>query len=212
MSNRKVRKVLLSYEMVSLDEEEFNEEDRRLTSDFEQDFELELLYLKELEKPISKEELPFEPQEKPVPEVDPEVAVLQALLKPLHRQMVAALHPDLNGDGFLEQFQQFQLAWDTGDFGTVISLAASLRIPFELSEKAVKALEARVGRLSARIASGKKTARWFWGGSQKNDKARNAIVQSLGIDPNKFEEWKSRRKSEDVTVASHKIKMLTFSG
>jgi hypothetical protein len=216
MSSRKVRKVLLSYEMVSLDKEEFEEEDRKLTTEFEHDFELELLYLKDQEKPVAIEELPFEPQEVAIPEIDPEDAALPSLLKPLHRQLVAALHPDINGNEFLDRVQQFQVAWDSGDFGFVISMALSLRISVELSEEAMKALEDRVGRLNVRISSGKKTARWFWGSSQKSDNNRQAIVRSLGIDANKFEIWKAERaskpkNSEINSEESKKIRMLTVS-
>lgn len=198
MSKRKIRKVLLSFEMASIEREEFKEEDEEFKSLFEEEFELELAFLEELEAlhlaaPEATESEIQVDVEKPL---DPEVEELQQMLKPLHRAIVAKLHPDINGPSTVLQFQEFQSAWEEGDFAHVISVAVRFGIADGLDDKTLITLEARAAKMAARVSSGKKTARWFWGSSDRNEKKRDMVVHSLGINTVDFEAWKAVRKKE----------------
>lgn len=199
MSKRKIRKVLLSFEMASIEREEFNEEDEEFKNLFEHDFELELAFLKELEAQRlaaleAVESKVHVDVEKPV---DPEIEELQQMLKPLHRAIVAKLHPDINGPSTVSEFQEFQSAWETGDFAHVVSIAVRFGITDGLDDKSLAALEVRAAKMSAKVSNGKKTARWFWGSSDRNERKRDMVVHSLGINAADFEVWKASRKKEE---------------
>lgn len=200
MIKRKIRKVLLSFEMASIERDEFSEEDEEFKALFEQNFELELAFLKELETQRSAAAEAIESDiyvdvEKPV---DPEIEALQQMLKPLHRAIVAKLHPDINGLSTVSEFQDFQSAWEEGDFAHVISVAVRFGIADGLDDKTLIALEARAAKMAARVSSGKKTARWFWGSSDRNEKKRAMVMHSLGINAADFKAWKVVRKKEEV--------------
>lgn len=211
MSKRKIRKVLLSFEMVSIEKEEFGEDDERFKQMFEQDFELEIAYLKEIEEQRQAAAGAVESDvqvdvEKPV---DPEVEELHKLLKPLHRAIVARLHPDINGPSTVQEFQEFQSAWDTGEFSIVISIAVRLGITDGLDDESMAALEARAAKMSQKISGGKKTARWFWGSSGRSDKNRESVVQSMGINKADFEAWKSKRTEDEKSIVRpNQLKLL----
>jgi len=157
--SKKIKKILLLTDLVKIEEQEFEESDKKYALEFQKDFQKENKYLK-------KEEL-----------------------KKLHKQLVKVTHPDLNKTNDDEEFKRIQKAYDDGDGPALLKEAVDRELPIKVSDETFKNMKKSLEIRRKLIASNQKKVSWLWCQSDKSDQLRNRIRQIMGIDKTTFKEW-----------------------
>lgn len=187
---RKFRKIVLKSEVLSIEEEEFNEADLEYLKQFNEDFKDEIAFLSRLAGPDNPP--PSPPAETCEDESSSQVD--RAHLKPLHKELAVALHPDLNPDLGDEDFKRMQEAYENGDVATLIRYASENGVEVELDDESLEKIENQISSRRHDIkAAMKDMVRWVWGSSDKNQSLREQIWQVMNVNPQAFEEWKKNK-------------------
>ena len=189
--SRKFRKIILKSEVALLEEEEFDDKFESYGPEFDQDFQQEIAFLKDKEKPKPEQETQqvSEDEENEIPE-----KVSYEFLKSLHRELARVLHPDLNKHADDDDFKKMQAAYESGDAATLVSMAADYNIQIDFKDEDLDKIEKQIELKNEKIKKGKKTCRWVWCSSDKNDVIKTMIRSSLGIDEEEFQEWLTKNK------------------
>lgn len=108
-------------------------------------------------------------------------------IKKLYRALARATHPDLTGDP--ELFKQIQIAYESGDVISLLSLALTCEIEVELTEKETHQIQELIDAQKASFEQIKSTISWAWALSDKDQAMRMKIQECLGIDPKEFSAW-----------------------
>ena len=184
--SRKFRKIILKSEVALLEEEEFDDKFESYGPEFDQDFQQEIQFLKEKQEPEPEqpgEQIP-EDEEREIPE-----KVSYQFLKSLHRELARVLHPDLNKDANDDEFKKMQAAYESGDAAVLISMASDYNIEIDFEDEDLDKIEQQIELKNEKIKKGKKSCRWVWCSSDKNDIIKSMIRSSLGINEEEFQEW-----------------------
>ena len=133
--NRNLKKLLLQSQLLSIEEQDCVELDEKYAAEFSIDFQQELALSK-----IKKSE----------EDKQPKSFVSSRTLKKMHRKLARATHPDVNAAGL--PFSDVQDAYEKGDSGKMLSIAADLDVDISLTEKEMasltKQLEAKKKKLN----------------------------------------------------------------
>ena len=172
--NRKLKKLLLQSQLLSIDEQDIQELDQKYIQEFNKDFHEELKHLKNNEKNIVEK-----------PQLN---LVSSRTLKKMHRKLARATHPDINEKNL--PFTKVQEAYESGDSGKLLSIAADLNVDIGLSEKEVIALTKQLREKQEKLKKTKNTVRWVWCTSNKSDELKIKIRDAMGITPEAWEEIK----------------------
>ena len=188
---RNIRKIILKSEITLLEEEDFNEQDEIYHSEFNKEFAAEMAYLME-QKELDEEEK----EEAEIEEA--ELQVENEFLKGLHRELARLLHPDLNAHASDDDFKKMQSAYEEGDAATLIMLANTYNINFDLDETKIEKIEEKLQQKQERMNKKRNTCRWVWCSSEnKTEVLRQQIRSSFGIDEQAFQEW--LKKNSDIS-------------
>tara|TARA_B100000902_G_scaffold192833_1_gene184271 strand:+ start:884 stop:1465 length:582 start_codon:yes stop_codon:yes gene_type:complete len=186
LKSRKFRKIILKSEVALIEEEEFEDKFNMFGPEFDQDFQQEIAFLKEKEKPKSKDKIEqtIEDEENEIPQ-----KVSYEFLKSLHRELARILHPDLNKGADDNEFKKMQNAYESGNAAILVSMAADYNIEIDFKEEDLDKIEQQIELKNQKIKKGKSSCRWVWCSSDKNNVIRSMIRSSLGIDEEEFQEW-----------------------
>ena len=178
---RKIKKIALKSEVVTIEEEEFDEVDSSFSAEFSKDFRNELAFLTE-----------FKPREKE----DSEGKDLEAsneFLKKIHRELARIMHPDLNPNSSDEEFKRMQAAYEKADGATLIEMAIAHGLEIDLDDETLEKIEDTLDERQRIIEDKKESCRWAWCSSDKNENLRSQIKRSMGIDEEAFQEWLKKK-------------------
>lgn len=132
---------------------------------------------------------------------DPEESIEQTMpsgdcLKKLHRALARATHPDITGHE--EDFKKVQEAYETNDVVTLLLEVTNRNLDIDLTTPELAELEKKLESQKEMLEDKKKTLRWAWAESNKNEELRDLIRKNLGINPKKFKDWiESLKQKED---------------
>ena len=186
--SRKFRKIILKSEVALIEEEEFNDQFETYGPEFDEDFQLEIAFLKQKQKnEVEKKEEDLTPEK-----------VSYEFLKSLHRELARILHPDLNKNPGDEEFKKMQAAYESGDAAILISMAAEYNVDINFEEEDLEKVEEQIELKNEKIKKGKSSCRWVWGSSDKNEVIKSMIRTSLGINDEEFKEWLEKSKLNDI--------------
>ena len=173
--DRKLKKLLLKSQLLSIEEQDIIELDLKYMHEFNQDFHEELMHFEKNEKDLIEEPLR---DLVPVP-----------TLKKMHRKLARATHPDINEKDL--PFNEVQEAYEKGDSGKLLSIAADLKVDISLNEKEMIALAKQLKEKKEKLEKKKNTVRWVWCTSDKSDALKAKIRDAMGITP---EVWAQIKK------------------
>ena len=179
--SKKIKKILLLTDLVKIEEQEFEESDKKYALEFQKDFQKENKYLQEAE--LEKTNQSNEPASSYF------FAMKKEELKKLHKQLVKVTHPDLNKTNDDEEFKRIQKAYDDGDGPALLKEAVDRELPIKVSDETFKNMKKSLEIRRKLIASNQKKVSWLWCQSDKSDQLRNRIRQIMGIDKTTFKEW-----------------------
>ena len=184
-SDRSFKIISRLTEVLCLEEEEFEEQDKKFIKTFEKNFKLEIDFLKQKEVSPKSDDL------------DKEESFKQCstpLIKKIHKAAAIKTHPDLN-PGLEEEFKKIQTAYEEGDIATLLFKALELDVVVDISVKDKEELLNHIEKRRKVLEKKKKSIRWLWGTSQKDKKTRDLIRQNLGIDTQQFDNWIKTKKT-----------------
>ncbi len=162
--NRSLKKLLLKSQLLSIEEQDYAELDKKYAAEFSHDFREELASLK---------------KEKKKEEGKSKSLVSNRTLKKMHRKLARATHPDINEEGL--PFREVQEAYEKGDSGKMLSIAADLNVDISLTEKEMVALAKQLKSKRKKLEEMKTTVRWVWCTSDKSEELRSRICEILGV-------------------------------
>lgn len=206
--DKRIRKLQLRSELHTIEAEETGELDQDFSKQFSSDFELEILFLEHKKKEQSKlaEERrirPKVPKERVVAPVETKRDVeTNESLKKLHKQLAFELHPDRSKKDNHKDFLELQSAWERKEYEKMleISLRVDANLLNVLDDDSILAMEKKFFEREKKIQSLKKSVKWVWCQSNKNDKVRHLVRRAIGVREHEFEAWLSKepRKKADA--------------
>lgn len=198
--DKRIRKLQLRSELHTIEAEETGELDQDFSKQFSSDFELEILFLEHKRKEQSKlaEERrirPKVPKERVVAPVETKRDVeTNESLKKLHKQLAFELHPDRSKKDNHKDFLELQSAWERKEYEKMLEI--SLRVDADLlnvlDDDSILVMEKKFFEREKKIQSLKKSVKWVWCQSSKNDKVRHLVRRAIGIREHEFEAWLSK--------------------
>jgi hypothetical protein len=190
-SSRRLKKIALRSEMISIDEQEYDEIDSKYSQQFNKDFEEEQKFLSR--KPKIHILNVKDEDESSMPEAKYSIDIPQPILKKIHRELIRKKHPDLNQtEEDHNDFKKVQRAYEQKDVGLLIELALKNNINIELEEEHLDQIEKQLAEKEEELKSKKNTVRWLWCSSDKNSDLRRQVRNTMGIKEEEYEEWKSK--------------------
>ncbi len=171
--NRKLKKLLLKSQLLSIEEQEIKELDLKYIREFNHDFQEELKHFKN-EKDVAED-----PERNLVP---------TSTLKKIHRKLARATHPDINKKNL--PFNEVQEAYENQNSAKLLSIAADLNVDISLNEKEIAAFAKQLKEKKEKIKKTKNTVRWVWCTSNKSDALKIKIRDLMGITPKIWQEIK----------------------
>tara|TARA_B100000131_G_scaffold268081_1_gene266677 strand:- start:5641 stop:6198 length:558 start_codon:yes stop_codon:yes gene_type:complete len=185
MSNSRLLKIIAyKSEVLSLEEQEYEERNLQYVEEFNKDFHLELSYAHETEMKDDKNN------------VESKLKMPNESLKKIHRKLALATHPDKNLDkDTSEDFKEIQEAYEQGDGPTLIGKLLDYDLDIELSEIELRDIQKQLDMRTGLLEQKKQTCAWVWHNSSKDDNPglRLQIRQSMGIDEALFQAWLKTR-------------------
>ena len=176
--NRKLKKLLLKSQLLSIEEQDMKELDQRYMHEFSQDFHEELKHFRKNEKDLVDEQSTN--------------SVPLSTLKKMHRKLARATHPDINEKNL--PFNEVQEAYENKNSGKLLSIAADLNVDISLNEKEMVAIAKQLKEKKEKLQKTKNTVRWVWCTSDKSDALKIKIRSAMGITPEVWEQIKNRNK------------------
>lgn len=181
-NKRKLKKIALLSEFVSLEQEEVDEQAQQYAAEFNIDFKKELEFLEIIKRATPKK------QEEEVHEVEVSKDKPSNVTKTLHKKLAKLTHPDLNPERE-EDFKEIQRAYEERDTATLIRLAAEENIDVEVDEEELFQIENKLMEKKNSLGNKKETCQWVWCQSDKNEELKAHIRYLLGIDEGTFQNW-----------------------
>ena len=191
--SRRLKKIALRSEMISIDEQEYNEVDSEYCKQFNKDFENEQKFLltKKVEPSTTK---PENEETSPSPAFKYSIDIPQSVLKKIHRELIRKKHPDLNQteEGH-DDFKKIQKAYEQKDVGLLIEFAIKNNIDVELEENHLDEIERQLAEKEKELQHKKEIIRWLWCNSNKEKDLRHKVREIMGINEKEYQEWKSKQ-------------------
>ena len=190
--SRRLKKIALRSEMISIDEQEYDEIDSKYSQQFNKDFEEEQKFLSRKPKihilKIKDEE------ESSMPDAKYSVDVPQTILKKIHRELIRIKHPDLNQtDEEHDDFKKIQKAYEQKDVGLLIEFALKNNVDIELEDEHLDEIEKQLTEKEEELQRRKNTVRWMWCSSDKSADLKQQVRNTMGIKEEDYQEWKSKQ-------------------
>jgi hypothetical protein len=178
--DRKVKKLILLWDILSIDEEEYTEKEKVYLSEFQADFKDESNFWEFVHGKKDKKTL-----NKSMPTL-----VTKSMIKKMHRDLVNITHPDKTSDiSKNEDFLEIQAAYETHNAAILLKKAVKYNIKITLDEETYGLIENQIIMQREKIEKIKESACWVWCVSNKNEELRKKIRKIIGIDEEKFHEW-----------------------
>ena len=190
--SRRLKKIVLRSEMISIDEQEYDELDSKYSQQFNRDFEEEQKFLSRKPKihilNIKSED------ESSMPEAKYSIDIPQSALKKIHRELIRKKHPDLNQtEEDHDDFKRIQKAYEQKDVGLLIEYAIKNNVDVELEEEHLDEIEKQLAEKEQELNEKKNTVKWVWCNSDKNPDLKKQVRNTMGIKEEDYEEWKSKQ-------------------
>jgi hypothetical protein len=184
--SRKLHMLMLSSELIALEEAEFEEIDLICTKAFNIDFYNELLFTNNDKETIDNNEnyqtfIPFKMEKES--------------LKALHRQLALKCHPDKNPEADDEEFKKIQAAYDRGDGSALLTAALQYNIDVDIESINVNEMEQQISHRRSQVELKKTSVAWKWHHSDKSPELREEIRKIMKINQEKFNLWVKEKKS-----------------
>jgi hypothetical protein len=184
--SRKLKMLMLSSELITLEETEFEEIDTVCTKEFNVDFYDELLFTSKDKEAIDNNEnyqtfMPFKME--------------KASLKSLHRQLALKCHPDLNADADDEEFKEIQAAYERGDGSSLLTAALRHNIEVDIESINSNEIEQQIAHRKSQIVLKKTSVAWKWHHSEKSEVLRAEIRSIMKINLEEFNAWILKKKA-----------------
>ena len=190
--SRRLKKIALRSEMISIDEQEYNEVDSKYSQQFNKDFEEEQKFLSR--KPKIHILNVKDEDESSMPEAKYSIDIPQNILKKIHRELIRKKHPDLNQtEEDHDDFKRIQKAYEQKDVGLLIEFAIKNNVDVELEEGHLDEIEKQLAEKEQELNEKKSTVKWVWCSSDKNPDLKKQVRDTMGIKEEDYEEWKSKQ-------------------
>ena len=190
--SRRLKKIVLRSEMISIDEQEYDELDVEYSQQFNRDFEQEQKFLSR--KPKIHILNVKDEDESSMPEAKYSIDIPQSTLKKIHRELIRKKHPDLNQTKEdHNDFKKIQKAYEQKDVGLLIEFAIKNNVDVELEEEHLNEIEKQLAEKEQELNEKKNTVKWIWCSSDKNADLRKQVRGAMGIKEEDYEEWKSKQ-------------------
>tara|TARA_R100000008_G_scaffold46707_1_gene27557 strand:+ start:593 stop:1174 length:582 start_codon:yes stop_codon:yes gene_type:complete len=190
--SRRLKKIALRSEMISIDEQEYDDIDSKYSQQFNRDFEQEQKFLSR--KPKVHILNVKDEDESSMPEAKYSIDIPQSVLKKIHRELIRKKHPDLNQtEEDHDDFKKIQKAYEQKDIGLLIEFAIKNNVDVELEEEHLNEIEKQLAEKEQELNEKKNTVRWIWCSSDKNADLRKQVRGTMGIKEEDYEEWKSKQ-------------------
>ena len=190
IEKKKLSRLCYLSKSIALEFEEVEEIDVLYEKQFIADFKEEQQYVidmskenpsevEEAQKAIAEKQENCDKKEKP------------EFLKKIHRALAKETHPDLSGCE--ESFKKMQEAYESTDAVQILEMILEMSVEVDLTLKELDDLETLIKAQKTNHGDIKNTLRWAWAQSDKSHKARVEVQKHMGIDPQKFLEWKKEK-------------------
>ena len=190
--SRRLKKIALRSEMISIDEQEYDDIDSKYSQQFNIDFEEEQKFLSR--KPKIHILNVKDEDESSMPEAKYSIDIPQSTLKKIHRELIRKKHPDLNQTKEdHNDFKKIQKAYEQKDVGLLIEFAIKNNVDVELEEEHLDEIEKQLAEKEQELNEKKNTVKWLWCSSDKNADLRKQVRGTMGIKEDVYEEWKSEQ-------------------
>tara|TARA_Y100001973_G_scaffold53390_1_gene78964 strand:+ start:298 stop:879 length:582 start_codon:yes stop_codon:yes gene_type:complete len=190
--SRRLKKIALRSEMISIDEQEYDDIDSKYSQQFNRDFEQEQKFLSR--KPKVHILNVKDEYESSMPEAKYSIDIPQSVLKKIHRELIRKKHPDLNQtEEEHNDFKKIQKAYEQKDVGLLIEFAIKNNVDVELEEEHLDKIEKQLAEKEQELSEKKNTVKWIWCNSDKNADLRKQVRGTMGIKEEDYEEWKSKQ-------------------
>ena len=183
--SRKLKKIFLKIEWISLEIEELDELFAKYNKEFENDFHDELIYINS-SKTVQKKEPAS--AEVPVPQ--------QSLLaQKIYRNLAKKMHPDVSTlKNSVEEFKNLSNYYENDDLVGLVSISNKHNIVLpDLCDKELLDIENRILQKENQINQKRSTLAWTWATSKEDkDKLKKVVYQTLNLDEDSFLNWKKK--------------------
>ena len=119
-------------------------------------------------------------------------------LKKIYRALAMKTHPDIAGPEKEEEFKQIQTAFNEGKVSKILSSANKNGVTANLTEEELDELRHFIKLQKAELKELRKTVRWAWAKSEKDEDTRRLIMVSMGANPSEFYSWKESRRMQRI--------------
>lgn len=192
--SRRLKKIALRSEMISIDEQEYKELDSAYQLEFGEDFNEEQIYLNVKTKKEHVPEIRDDDGEIFLEEIEHSLNIPKEILKKIHRELVRIKHPDLNQtEEEHDDFKKIQKAYEQKDAGVLIEFALKNNIDIELEEEHLDEIEKQLTEKEEELQKKKNTVRWIWCSSDKSADLKQQVRNTMGIKEEDYQEWKSKQ-------------------
>lgn len=205
--NRRFRMISLISEALELEIEEALEMDEEYEEIFRKDFaEVTKFLMERHERKIDlkidrtregqhrEKESSFEDFEEMQTSNKPEIASL----KKIYRALARKTHPDVAGEESEEEFKEIQTAFTEGKVSKILSAANKNGVSAELTEEELDELRYFVKLQKIELKELRKTVRWAWAKSERDEDTRRLIMISMGVNPGEFYSWKEAQLMQRI--------------
>ena len=199
IQKKKLVRLCLLSKASSIELEEIKSLDDSYGLQFSKDFKEEHQYMIDMLALDNAEEIE-EDKSLPHDEDDQEKDNIEKspVFKKIHRELAKLTHPDHSGDE--ETFKVMQDAYENQDVIILLCMLLDFDIQVSLEDGEISELENFLNIQQENHNDIKKTLRWAWAESDKSQKMRVLIQKNLGINPQKFQLWKSN-KTQDASIS-----------
>ena len=154
--SRRLKKIALRSEMISIDEQEYDDIDSKYSQQFNIDFEEEQKFLSR--KPKIHILNVKDEDESSMPEAKYSIDIPQSTLKKIHRELIRKKHPDLNQTKEdHNDFKKIQKAYEQKDVGLLIEFAIKNNVDVELEEEHLDEIEKQLAEKEQELNEKKNT-------------------------------------------------------
>ena len=188
--NRKAKKLILLWDILSIDEEEYAEKEKAYLCEFQSDFKDESNFW---------EYVNGKKEKKAAPDRSMPTLVTKDMIKKMHRDLVNITHPDKTTDTSKnEDFLEIQEAYETYNAAILLKKAVKYDVNIILDEETYNLIENQILIQRKKIEKIKESACWVWCTSSKSVELRKKIRKIIGIDEEKFHEWIESTSNKNI--------------
>jgi len=192
--SRRLKKIALKSEMISIDDQEYKELDSVYQLEFSKDFNEEQIYLNAKTKKEYVPEVKDNDGEISLEETEYSLIIPKEILKKIHRELIRIKHPDLNQtEEDHDDFKKIQKAYERKDAGVLIEFALKNNIDVKLEEEHLDEIENQLIKKEEELQNKKNTVRWVWCKSDKSVDFKQQVRNTMGIKEGDYQEWKLKQ-------------------